>query len=52
MVKMYNIPKQYYINGIIANEDDLNRLYFDYFCGNVEILEIISNANFVEITTI
>lgn len=45
MVKLFETPKIYYINGILASMDDLNRLKFDYFTKNIEILEIKHNAN-------
>ena len=44
MVKLFETPKTYFINGILATIDDLNRLKFDYLTKNVEIVEIKHNA--------
>ena len=45
MVKIFDTPKIYFINEILATMDDLNRLKFDYLTKNVEIVEIKHNAN-------
>ena len=45
MVKIFDTPKIYFINGILATMEDLNRLKFDYLTKNVDILEIKHNAN-------
>ena len=45
MVKLFDTPKIYFINGILATMEDLNRLKFDYLTKNVEILKIKHNAN-------
>ena len=51
MVKLFDTPKIYFINEILATTDDLNRLKFDYLAKNVEIVEIKHNANFCWIET-
>ena len=45
MVKLFDTPKIYFINGILATMEDLNRLKFDYLTKNVDIIEIKHNAN-------
>ena len=44
MVKLFDTPKIYFINGILATMEDLNRLKFDYLTKNVDIIEIKHNA--------
>ena len=44
MVKLFETPKIYFINEILATMDDLNRLKFDYFTKSVEIIKIKHNA--------
>ena len=44
MVKLFEAPKIYFINGILATMNDLKRLKFDYLTKNIEILEIKHNA--------
>ena len=51
MVKLFETPKIYFINEILATMDDLNRLKFDYLTKNIEILEIKHNANICWIKT-
>ena len=51
MIKIYDTPKIYFINGILATMMDLNRLKFDYLTKNVEIVEIKHNARFCWIKT-
>lgn len=51
MTKLFRTPKIYFINGIWASLDDLNRLYFDYLTKNIDILEIKHNANICWIKT-
>ena len=51
MVKIFDTPKIYFINGILATMEDLNRLEFDYLTKNVEILEIKHNAHICRIKT-
>ena len=51
MVKIFETPKIYYINGILATIEDLNRLQFDYLTKNVGILEIKHNASICWIKT-
>ena len=45
MLKLFETPKIYFINEILATMDDLKRLEFDYLTKNIEILEIKHNAN-------
>lgn len=45
MVKLFDTPKIYYINEILATMNDLNRLKLDYLTKNVEIVEIKHNAD-------
>ena len=51
MVKLFETPKTYFINGILATIDDLNRLKFDYLTKNVEIVEIKHNAHICWVKT-
>lgn len=51
MVKLFETPKIYYINGVLATMEDLNRLQIDYLTKKVEILEIKHNASFCWIKT-
>ena len=51
MVKLFETPKIYFINEILATMNDLNRLKFDYLAKNVKILEIKHNANICWIKT-
>lgn len=51
MVKLFETPKIYFINEILATMDDLNRLKVDYLTKNVEIVEIKHNACFCWIET-
>ena len=51
MVKLFDTPKIYFINGILANMNDLKILEFDYLSKKVEILEIKHNARICWIKT-
>lgn len=51
MVKIFEIPKIYYINGILATIEDLNRLQIDYLTKDIDILEIKHNATICSIKT-
>lgn len=51
MVKLFEIPIIYFINGILATMEDLNRLQIDYLTKNVDILEIKHNARICWIKT-
>ena len=51
MVKIFDTPKIYFINGILATMNDLNRLKFDYLTKNVDIVEIKHNASFCWLET-
>ena len=51
MVKLFKIPKIYFINGILATMEDLNRLQIDYLTKNIEILEIKHNAHICWVKT-
>lgn len=51
MVKLFETPKIYYINGILATMNDLNRLKFDYLTKNVDIIEIKHNVSICWIET-
>ena len=51
MVKIFDTPKIYFINGILASMMDLKWLEFDYLAKNVEIVEIKHNGNFCWIET-
>ena len=51
MVKLFKTPKIYYINGIVASVEDLNRLKIDYLTKDIDILEIKHNASFCWIKT-
>ena len=51
MVKLFETPKIYFINGILATMDDLNRLKFDYLTKNINIVEIKHNVNICWIKT-
>ena len=51
MIKIFDTPKIYYINGILATMNDLNRLKFDYLTKNVDIVEIKHNAHIFWVKT-
>lgn len=51
MAKLFETPKIYYINSILATMEDLNRLKFDYLTKDIDILEIKHNASFCWIKT-
>ena len=51
MVKIFETPKIYYINGILATMEDLDRLQIDYLTKDIDILEIKHNARICWIKT-
>ena len=51
MVKLFETPKIYFINEILATMDDLNRLKFDYLTKDIDIVEIKYNAHICWIKT-